>query len=141
MARQINRPATAFSLDSRPKGGRVEDPAHLAFIRTLPCLVSGRTDRVEAAHLRYGDPAYRKPKTPMARKPDDRWAVPLCAYLHRESPEAQHQSNERVWWEGHGFEVLQVAIYLHSISGDRDAALRIIQEARARAFKTKRGIQ
>lgn len=132
MAFEIRRPSTAFSLDPSRKGqgGRVEDAAHLAFIRKLPCLVTGRTDRIEAAHIRYGDPSHRKPKSPMGRKPDDCWVVPLCAYVHREGPDAQHKANERVWWEERRIDVLTTAERLFAASGDRDAALAIIEHAR-----------
>lgn len=132
MAQQINRPATAFSLDPSRKGqkGRIEDARHLSFIRTLPCLACGATPpRTEAAHLRYGDPDFAKPKTPMGRKPDDCWSVPLCAYCHREGPDAQHRSNERVWWEARSIVVLDVARRLYAASGDRDAALAIIHSS------------
>lgn len=131
MASQINRPATAFSLDPSRKrqGGRIEDAAHLRFIRTLPCLVTGRTDRIEAAHIRFGEPLHGKPKTPLGRKPDDCWVVPLCAYMHREGPEAQHRGNERTWWIDQRIDCLTVAAALYACSGDRDAALTIIMRA------------
>lgn len=132
MASQINRPATAFSLDPSRKGqkGRIEDGAHLRFIRSLPCLVTGRTDRVEAAHIRFGEPLVGKPKTPMGRKPDDSWVVPLCAWAHREGPNAQHRANERAWWIDQRIDCLAIAAALYACSGDREAAVTIIIRAR-----------
>lgn len=133
MAMEIRRPATAFSLDPSRKeqGGRIEDPQHLKFIRSLPCLASGGTYRIEAAHVRYPDPRYGKPGTPMARKPDDKWTVPLSAEMHREERQAQHKKNERQWWADLGIDPLAVAEKLHAATGDFDAGLQIIMDARA----------
>lgn len=129
---EIRKLPTAFSLDPSRKaqGGRIEDAAHLRFIRTLPCLVTGRTDRIEAAHIRFGEPLVGKPRTPMGRKPDDSWVVPLCAYMHREGPEAQHRGNERTWWIEQRLDCLAIAQALYACSGDRDAALTIIIRAK-----------
>lgn len=63
MAFQIKRPATAFSLDPTDKSQkRIEDPAHLAFIRKLPSVISGRTP-CDPCHIRTGNPTYRKKRT------------------------------------------------------------------------------
>lgn len=132
MGHQVNRPASAFSLDLA-KVPRVVDQQHLAFIRTLPCLVCGTSYRVEAAHIRYGDPAHHKPKTALGRKPGDNYVVPLCALDHREGPNAQHRANERVWWEGKGIDPIGVAEAIYALSGDRDGAVRIISAAWSRS--------
>lgn len=53
----------------------VRDPAHLAFIRTLPCSVCPRDRTIEAAHVgRHG----------MSQKSSDRETIPLCSLHHRE---------------------------------------------------------
>lgn len=129
MAFQIPRDPLAFSLDKSRKGqgGRLRDDRHLKFIRRLPCLVSGRTGQIDAAHIRYGDPKFDKPGTPMARKPDDKWTVPLNHMIHLYD---QHQNNERQWWIDKGIDVLQVATDLYRVSGDLDAGFRIVHDAR-----------
>jgi hypothetical protein len=134
---RIPRPATAFSLDRdrKSRGGRREERDHLSFIRKLPCLVCGRRFMVEAAHVRYADPAYGKGMTPMASKPDDRWVVSLCADDHRTGPDAQHTHDERAWWDRKGIDPLAVAASLYSCSGDEEAAELIIQAARVKARK------
>lgn len=123
---QVNRPATAFSLDPSRKaqGGRIEDRKHLAFIRRLPCLVTGLRSPIDAAHIRYGDPAHGKPKTPLGRKPDDCWVVPLNHDIHMD----QHASGERVWWERVGIDPVAVAARLYAVSGDLDAALAVLAD-------------
>ncbi|WP_102867923.1 DUF968 domain-containing protein [Pseudovibrio exalbescens] len=127
MGFRIQAPETAFSLDPSGKAHkRVEDPKHLAFIRTLPCLVSG-VYGVEAAHVRYGDPAYNKPMTAKARKPHDWWVVPLSPEAHR----AQHSTKERLYWDWWGIDPLAVAQALYRASGDTEEALKIIAKARA----------
>jgi hypothetical protein len=132
---KIPRPATAFSLDRdrKSRGGRREERDHLGFIRKLPCLCCGRRAMVEAAHVRYADPAYGKGMTPMASKPDDRWTVPLDAACHRTGPDAQHNANEELWWRERGIDPLAVAAALYSCSGDEEAAELIIQAARVKA--------
>lgn len=53
----------------------VRDPKHLAFIRSLPCVVCFRTRGIEAAHVgRRG----------MAQKCSDRETIPLCSIHHKE---------------------------------------------------------
>lgn len=134
---RIPRPATAFSLDRdrKSRGGRREERDHLGFIRKLPCLCCGRRAMVEAAHVRYPDPAYGKGMTPMGAKPDDRWCVPLDAPCHRTGPDAQHADNEAAWWSRQGIDPLAVAAALYSCSGDEEAAELIIQAARQKARK------
>ncbi|TPM53234.1 DUF968 domain-containing protein [Mesorhizobium sp. B2-2-4] len=123
----IKRPPTAFST-SPAKGRRrprQEDDAHLKWIRTLPCIVTGGRP-VEAAHIRYADPAYGKREVGGAEKPDDRWTVPLSAALHRE----QHSQAERAFWEGHAIDPCRVALALYAVSGDDEAAEIIIRSSR-----------
>ena len=51
---------------------RIEDAAHLAFVRTLPCLVCGRPGPNDPAHIRAAAPTYGKRRTGMGEKPDDK---------------------------------------------------------------------
>ncbi|TLX44125.1 DUF968 domain-containing protein [Xanthobacter autotrophicus] len=92
--------------------GRQEDPAHLALIRKLPCLVTGSRERIEAAHIRMSDAAMGKRNAGVGAKPSDCWTVPLSAEKHRE----QHEGNERWFWERHGINPLRVAERLYDLS-------------------------
>lgn len=132
---RIVRPATAFSKDptSLRKRPRAKAESHLAWVRTLPSLISGSRVNVEAAHIRFADPAYGKPPAPTSQKPDDRWTVPLTADLHRTGPEAQHGTNERQWWADRGIDPCSVALALWGCSGDDEHGETIIREANARA--------
>ncbi len=124
----LRRPDTAFSLDPNRKdqGGRLEYPRHLAFVRTLPCLVLGTWGSTEAAHLRGASPAHRKGMTPMGRKPDDCWVVPLSSGAHR----AQHSMNEAEFWRRNGIDPFAVAEELFRHTGDHDTCLMILARAR-----------
>lgn len=124
MAFQIARPSSAFSLDPSDKAqSRIRDEKHLAFIRTLPSVISGRYG-CEACHVRYGDPMYRKKRTGKGQKPDDCWAVPMLPEEHRE----QHAGSEVNFWNRHRLDPLAIAQQLYAVSGDTEAALRVIMK-------------
>lgn len=117
----------AFSLTAPKvrKRPREHDEAHLKFIRTLPCVVTGARN-VEAAHIRYGDISYHKPTTGMGEKPHDKWTVPLSPAEHRK----QHSMSEQAYWAEVGINPLDLAIKLWMYTGDEDACESIILEAR-----------
>ncbi len=117
----------------RQRRPRVKDAEHLAWIRTLPCLVSGQRSGIEAAHIRYSDQRFAKRQVGIGEKPDDRWTVPLHYDLHRTGPEAQHNSNERAWWRARGIDPVVVAAALYANSGDDVAARMILQFTRENA--------
>ena len=85
-----------------PKMTRRRSPAHLAHVRSQPCLVCGRSP-VDAHHLRFMQPRA------MARKVSDEFAVPLCRrhhdLLHRDPDEAG-------WWASFGIDPLVTAMDL-----------------------------
>jgi hypothetical protein len=83
---------------ARPHQNRERDGVYLAYVRRLPCVarhLGNCNGPVEAAHLRFSDPASGRINPGMQRKSDDRWALPLCRLHHAE----QHSMNERRWWE------------------------------------------
>jgi hypothetical protein len=116
-------------IDLRQRQPRVEDPKHLRWIRTLPCLISGQFG-VEAAHVRYLDRRFNKRQVGLSEKPDDRWVVPLHHSHHRTGPDAQHSRGEREWWQRKGIDPVIVAAALFMWSGDDNAAHIIISTAR-----------
>lgn len=118
----IRRPATAFTSDPSDKAQRrIKDEAHLAFIRTLPSVISGELG-CEACHIRYGDPVYQKKNTGKGQRPSDGWTVPMTHAEHM----AQHADNEREWWASQGIDPCWIARELYAVSGDREAAIAII---------------
>lgn len=66
----------------RIKPGRVEDPKHLARVRSLPCVVCGAAPPNEAHHPREGQG--------MGQKAGDYQAISLCPACHRTGPNAFH---------------------------------------------------
>lgn len=127
MAFQIPRHPEAFTLDGRTKQkqARKHSSAHLAFIRDLPCLVTGARP-VEAAHIRFADARYFKRGVGGAEKPDDKWCVPLSPAEHRR----QHDMNEQEYWAATGIDPVFVAALLWAHSGNEEIAEQIIAQAR-----------
>jgi Protein of unknown function (DUF968) len=102
---------------------RARSETHLAFIRTLPCIVCGNNIETEAAHIRMADRSVAKPMTGIATKCDDRFTVPLCGSCHR----AQHAcGNENRWWADHGMDPIKLALALYSVSGDYERGEQIV---------------
>jgi hypothetical protein len=93
----------------RQRQPRIEDTAHLAYVRTLPCLICGKPGS-DPAHIRSASREYGKRQTGMAEKPDDRWVLPLCRFHHDE----QHRSNELEWWSGYGINPFAQAVDLYA---------------------------
>ncbi|WP_273785671.1 hypothetical protein [Brucella intermedia] len=124
----IRREATAFALDKSGKDTQsFKDDNHLAFIRTLPSVVSGVWP-TEACHIRTGSAEHNKKKTGKGQKPSDAWVLPLTPEEHRE----QHSGSEIAFWNRHGINPFDLASKLYAVSGDEEAAIAIIRNARAR---------
>ena len=115
MAYKIARPDTAFTKSPVKPRYRQTSAKHLAFIRSLPCAVSGSRGDIEAAHIRMASPRHAKPETGMQQKPDDKWTVPLSAFQHR-GPGGQHDHDEATWWKDRGIDPIELAMALWSIS-------------------------
>ena len=101
---------------------RRKDEKHLAFLRTLPCVICGDNTSTEAAHIRMADPRVAKPITGIAIKPDDRFALPQCGTHHKE----QHAMSERRFWQSYGIDAVLMALAIYSVSGDAEEAERIM---------------
>lgn len=120
---------------ARPKSpkadrGRERDNAHLAFIRRLPCVATwaqfGRLEYgCQAAHVRMvreGKPGG------MGVKPSDRWTVPLTPSQH----DAQtNRGGERGFWSALGIDPISLAERLYAVTGDHDAAVKVIKASRS----------
>lgn len=100
------------------------DPIHLVWIRTLPCCVTGRKDKVEAAHIRH------QTDGGASSKPSDKWTVPLSHAQHRK----QHgiNSSEISFWNEHGGikAAKELALNLHAVSGNTPKALQLLKDFR-----------
>lgn len=127
MTHAVRRERSAFSLDpSSKKTKRIEDPAHLAFIRRLPSVVSGEFG-CDAAHIRSGSALHRKKHTGAGQKPDDAWTLPLTRAEHV----AQHDHGDELgWWRSKGIDPFDLAARIYEVSGNIEAATAIIASAR-----------
>ncbi|MGC0052695.1 DUF968 domain-containing protein [Brucella pituitosa] len=124
----IRKEPTAFTLDKSGKDTQsFKDEKHLAFIRSLPSVVSGVWP-TEACHIRTGSADHNKKKTGKGQKSSDCWVLPLTADEHRE----QHNGSEMAFWTRHGINPFDLASKLYAVSGDEQAALVIIRNAKVR---------
>ena len=101
---------------------------HLDFVRSLRiCIACGRGGPVHAAHVRLNSAEYNTFNT-KGRKPDDKFALPVCASCHLGD---QHSvEGEPQFWARLGIDPLDAALQLYRISGNYDAAMRTIERAR-----------
>jgi hypothetical protein len=96
---------------------RKDDPDYLALVRQCPCLYCGLDPCGEAAHVRFASAIFGK-SSGMGRKPADENALPLCGEDHRLAMHAQHNHNERAWWEAIGIQPYIVTDQLYRQRGD-----------------------
>lgn len=105
---------------------RQHDEKHLAFLRTLPCVICDDPTSTEAAHIRFADIRIGKDNPGVGQKPDDKYALPQCGKHHRE----QHSGNERAFWKRYGIDAILTALAIYSVSGDAQEAELIMKFAR-----------
>jgi hypothetical protein len=89
---------------------RLHDDGFLEFLRQKPCCCGcGRPPQSQAAHVRINFFA-------MAKKPDDRFAVPLNQWCHLDAPDSQHK-NEKLFWKRRGLDPFAIAARLYAEYG------------------------
>ncbi len=106
---------------------------YLEKIRDLPCLKCGM-EPCEAAHVRFASAAYGK-SSGLGKKPDDKWALSLCASCHRLSRDAQHNRGEQQFWNDLGINPLIVCEQLWAQRGDIVAMRAVVMVAIANRGK------
>ena len=91
----------------RPKMKRWESSNYLAFVRQLPCVVTGQTDGIEAHHVvGHG-------LSVMGSKTHDLMTFPLCHQAHMEL----HNNGWQQWEQTHGSQLDHVAMTLNKAAG------------------------
>jgi hypothetical protein len=88
----------------------------------------------EAAHVRFASAAFGK-ASGLQKKPEDCWALPLCASCHRLAKGAQHNRNEEEFWHSLGIHPLLTAIRLYEQRGDSVAMRAVAMVAIAERSK------
>lgn len=97
----------------------VRDKAHIAFLRQLPCCITGRTDGVQAHHL------LRTSEKAMGRRSGDDKVIPLDHYMHM----CLHASGDETKFLGsHGIDGPALANALYAATGDHEQGLRVLRE-------------
>lgn len=119
-----------FLAEERPRKAEAEhNPGYLALVRQCPCLSCGLDPCAEAAHVRFSAGSLGKANA-MGRKPEDRFALPLCADDHRLAKNAQHHvGNERLYWARLGIDPLLTAERLFAQRGDLVAMRAVVMIA------------
>ena len=90
---------------------RVISEKHLAFVRTLPCAVTGMPGGNHAHHLTID--RYR-----MGRKAGDDRTVPLRPEMHQDRAGALHVVGEKKFWNSFGIDPEYLAAVLWENTGD-----------------------
>lgn len=90
MAFAIRKEPTTYFPKRKPK----KNAGYLAWLHTLPCVVTGMYG-VEAAHLSYASTRLGHYGRGKGTKAPDRWALPLSPEEHRK----QHSMNEEAYWQ------------------------------------------
>jgi hypothetical protein len=105
----------------------IRSARYLAWIRTLPCLVCGRTAGVKAAHTGpHG----------IAQKSADNSAVPLCARHHRTGRDSYHKLGARGFEQHHGLDLRAVVMRLNAKPSIRIEAGSFFCALRRRGLRT-----
>lgn len=76
-----------------PKRKQAKSKAYLAFLHSLPCVVTGRFG-VQACHVSFAAPQYGHYGRGKQTKAADRWALPMTPEQHS----TQHGMAERQFW-------------------------------------------
>ncbi|WP_202306616.1 hypothetical protein [Mesorhizobium sp. L-8-10] len=119
----------------------MKDPRHLAWIRTLPSVISG-THGCVAAHINFADRRYGKPERGKSKKADDRFVLPITPWEHTDGPDAQHRTGkEKAWWAARGIDATTLANDLWRVSGDTEAAMAILRETWRQRSRLRRPMQ
>ncbi len=118
---------------TRPIATR-EEPDYLALVRQCPCLYCGVDPCGEAAHVRFASAAFGKASS-LGKKPEDKWALPLCRDDHLNARHAQHKQNEEAFWQALGINPLIVARNLYAQRGDLVAMRAVVMVAIAERSK------
>ena len=111
----------------RQREPRIEDAAHLKFIRLQPCCIPYCKRQAEAAHIRFACLEIDKRETGRGERPSDCYATPLCPYHHRIGIDSQHASNEAAWWARTGLNPFEIAARLWIESGGATRAAERVQ--------------
>lgn len=101
------------------------DADYLKDVRECPCLSCGLDPCGEAAHVRFASAAYGK-ASGLSKRPEHKWAVPLCGEDHRLAKTAQHNRGEQEFWHALGINVLATATSLYAQRGDLVAMRAVI---------------
>lgn len=125
----------------RQRDPRQRESAYLGWVAQCPCVAcfvehSRLNWEVQVAHVRFADADAGWRSVGMAEKPDDRRTAPLCAGHHTDGPGAQHDGNEREFWERLGIDVTRLCADLSDAFDRGVLGAAVIADHAGRARKS-----
>jgi hypothetical protein len=114
----------------RLKQPRGRSEKYLAALRSLPCVCCGATPS-EAAHIRLKSQQWERitgirTGAGGSEKPNDFWALPLCALHHRTGPTAEHRVGTVAFWRESGLDPHHIAHALNVAFPNHDAMVSVV---------------
>lgn len=99
----------------------IRNPEYLAFMRRLPCIISGKTAETVAHHVRVG-------LNRGAKRPGDDRCIPLADSLHNIHPGSLHTGSERVFWNRYAIDPFPLARDLYALFTTHGPAIAAAHE-------------
>lgn len=98
----------------------IRSKAHVAFVASLPCCITGRIGGTHAHHLLRGTG-----EKAMGRRAGDNWTIPL----HYKTHDALHKDGDETGFlEWHHIDGPALARSLYAASGDHEQGCRVLRE-------------
>lgn len=96
----------------------IRSKAHIAFLRQLPCCVTGHPSGPPHHLLRGSDKCG-------GRTAGDNFALPMCPEMH---DALHHDGDETKFLGSHGIDGPALANALYAATGDHEQGLRVLRE-------------
>lgn len=99
----------------RQKLSKIRDEAYLSAIRKCKCICPNCiNNNIEAAHIRVTEAGTEGSGAGGAEKPGDNFVLPLCAYHHRLSSDAEHNIGSVKFWSQFEENPIKLANFLYN---------------------------
>ena len=100
--------------------------AHLALIRKLPCSVCHIGPGVHIIHPHHLKSGPARKERGVGMKATDKWAVPLCGFVHHREIERLGSRKEYEWFQDRGLDPYELAKALWLATGDIGRMVQVL---------------